>query len=182
MPDPVRRPGGEGALMRPWLCLAAGASLLALSTAWAATRLPGGAVPLQFGRNGQVNRWGTRADVLAPPLLLGAVLLVLGIVLVLLAWYGPARSLNVPHRGYWLTPEREPVVRRMLAEDAALVVGVVLAFLALLPVWAVLGTEGGSDALPPVLILGPVAVLVLGVPAWGAWLVLRRYRPPPPRE
>lgn len=163
--------------MRPWVVLATSGGLYALVVAWAATQLPPDGIPLQFGAGGRVNRIGNRAEALTPSIVLAVVILALGVGLVLLARHGPLRALNIPNKEYWLAEGRAPEVRRMLADDMALTMAGVLVFLALIPVWAVLGARGGDDALPDVVVVAPVVALVVGLLVWTVWLARYRYRP-----
>jgi uncharacterized membrane protein len=83
--------------------------------AWYYPRLPQ-QVPLHFNWAGQPDGWGSKGELLGVSLgLLGfvAVLLSVGLCLVL---YLPARLINMPHRDYWLAPERAEVTRRMLVD------------------------------------------------------------------
>jgi hypothetical protein len=165
--------------MRAWAALAIGGVLHAIVTAWAVSRLPPDGVPLQFGSDGTANRVGARSEVLMISAVPGVVVLGLGIGLVLLARYGPLRALNIPHRAYWLAEGRQPEVRRMLATDMALVMGATLVFLSLIPLWIVLGAEGGGDALSPLVFWVPIGTYVAAVLIWSVWLSRYRYRPRP---
>ncbi|MFW3170616.1 hypothetical protein [Geodermatophilus sp. CPCC 206100] len=90
--------------------------------------------------------------------------------------------LDVPHPGYWKTPEREPELRRRMADDLLHVGTATLLFLA--GVYALVGhaAVAGSDVLSSD-VLSPWAVVLVGaftagVLAWVAEVLLRRYRPP----
>jgi hypothetical protein len=167
--------------MRAWVVLATSGVFYALVVTWAATQLPSDGVPLQFGTSGRINRVGTRGEALTPSIVLAVVMLGLGVGLVLLARYGPLRALNIPNKSYWLAADRAPEVRRMLADDMALTIGGTLVFLALIPVWAVLGARGGDDALPDVVVVVPIGAFIVGLLAWCVWLGRYRYRPRPDR-
>ncbi|WP_252437519.1 hypothetical protein [Pseudonocardia humida] len=160
--------------MRPWLVLAGGAAVYAAATAWGAARWPEDAVPLHFDASGAVDRVGSRTEAVTSLTVLGAVMLVLGAGLVLLALRGPLTAFNFPNRSHWLTAERLPRLRRMLATDVAVVIGATLVFLALLPLWTTLAVESGA-APSPLLFWGPTAGFLLAVLAWGVRSA-RRYR------
>ncbi len=101
---------------RRWLwlyvsCLAVVALLV--DVAWYYPQLPQ-QVPLHFGAAGQPDNWGTKQELVG--WLLAAVVIVVtllvpavGLIKVL-----PASLINLPHRDYWLAPEREATTRREL--------------------------------------------------------------------
>lgn len=163
--------------MRPWAALGASSVWYALATAWAATRLPPDGVPLQFDASGAENRVGARSEALTISVVPGVLVLGLGVGLVLLARYGPLTAMNIPHKSYWLTEEREPEVRRMLAADISLIMSATLVFLSLIPLWIVLGAEAGGDALSPLLFGAPIGAYVAGLLIWSVWFGRYRYRP-----
>ncbi|MCZ2830152.1 DUF1648 domain-containing protein [Modestobacter sp. VKM Ac-2986] len=133
-------------------------------------------VPLHFGADLQVDRTGSRTELL----------LAVGLAGLLLAavFGGLARAMggvrldlvNVPHERYWKTPEHEGELRRRVRTDV-LVVGAAALFLlagesALVGVAAVSGR--GLSVWSVVLLVGFLA----GLAGWATWLATRRYRPP----
>ncbi|MFC4943537.1 DUF1648 domain-containing protein [Pseudonocardia sp. GCM10023141] len=161
--------------MRPWGILFVGAAWYAAVAVWAAVRIPPGEVPVHFGIDGTADRFGSAGQALTLALLPGIIVLLLGVGLVLLVRRGPLRVLNIPHKDYWLTAAREPLLRRMLAVDVASLLCATLVFLSLIPVWIVEGARGGAGSSSPLVLL-PVAVFVVAVPVWSVWLVRVRYR------
>lgn len=101
----------------------------------------------------------------------------LGVALVLLARHGPLRIMNIPHRSYRTTGDRQAVVRRMLSADMAAIMSVTLVFLALLPLWTVLESGPTDNAVEPTSFWVPTAISVVGVVSWAACLTRCRYRP-----
>ena len=57
-------------------------------------------------------------------------------------------------------------------------IGVMLAFLSLIPLWVVRGSRAGGDALTPPTFWAPIGAYVGGTVVWSAWLSRRRYSPP----
>lgn len=164
--------------MRPWVTLVAGAVVYALSAVWAAGQLPAGGIPLHFDASGQADRFGDADDVITLWTWLGLGMLALGAAVTLLAQRGPLRFMNIPHRAYWTAPSRVATLRSMLAADVATVLGATLVFLALIPVWTVLGARSvDGSALDPLLIWLPIALYLVGILTWTIWFTRRRYRP-----
>jgi hypothetical protein len=85
--------------------------------------------------------------------------------------------LNFPHKAYWLATQRLPAVRRMLADDVALIMGGTLAFLAFVPIWTVLGAEAPDRTVAPVLFWVPLGCFGLALLGWAVCLARRRYCP-----
>lgn len=165
--------------MRVWAVLTAGALVHVLVVGWAANRLARDDVPLQFDASGAVTHYGSQAQALALAVVPGVLMLAIGVGLVLLARHGPLRMVNIPHRAYWLDPRREPELRRMLADDIALVIASTLVFLALIPVWIVIGTQTDGAGLTPAVFGWPIGIYLVGTLTWSVWLSRRRYRPRP---
>lgn len=74
-------------------------------------------VPGHMGFGGTVDRWGSKTEHLVVMSL--ATLLVVGIFAgsPYLMRMLPSGMFNMPHPQYWLTPERRPVLERLLADD-----------------------------------------------------------------
>ena len=163
--------------MRPWLPLLAGSALYAAALLWSAAELPPAGVPVHFDASGTPTRFGTRGEFLAFGTLFGALLAAVGLGTYLLVTRGPLTMVNIPHKEYWTHPERVTRLRRMLGQDMSVTFGVVLAFLAFVPV----GTVHATTAQPPRLPVGPmwivVGLLVAGLALWCVWLARYRYRP-----
>ncbi len=163
--------------MRAWLTLGAGAAVYAAAVVWAAGRLPPDGVPLHFDAAGAADRLGSRGAALTAMGLVGVGMLALGAGLVLLIHRGPLRSMNLPHREYWLTEERRPRLRRMLALDMAVIMGGTLAYLSFIPVSTALAAAAPDRAVPPVVLWTPTAVYFPAVLALVVWIARYRYRP-----
>lgn len=134
-------------------------------------------VPVHFDATGRADRYEDKEFAL---LSLGGI----GIGLAVLFWLlvrffprGSLRSLNVPHRAYWMRQENRGRLRRMLADDLAFIGGATMLLMAgMLALTAVvaddprpsLGVAGG-------LMLGLFLVTVIG---YVILMYTSRYRPP----
>ena len=99
-----------------WLYLSvlAVAALLA-DVAWYYPQLPQ-QVPLHFNGAGQPDNWGTKHELLGVTLGGIAILVTLLMPSVYLMKVLPTSLFNMPHRDYWLAPERAAATRQMLME------------------------------------------------------------------
>lgn len=163
--------------MRPWFPLLAGAALYAAALLWAAAELPPDGVPLHFDASGTPTRFGARAEFLGLGALFGAIMFLVGAGVYLLVTRGPLTVVNVPHKDYWMHPDRVPRLRRMLAHDMGWTFGAMLAFLAVVPLSTVYATREQPPQLPVGPVWSVVGVLVVGIVGWCVWLTRYRYRP-----
>ncbi len=96
--------------------------------AWVYPELPA-RIPSHFGASGRADGWmSPQAFVLfnaVVPALVLAVLLGCGLLVGRL----PARWINVPHRDYWLAPERIAATRRKILANLAAIAALTLALL-----------------------------------------------------
>jgi hypothetical protein len=123
-----------------------------------------------------VNAYGSRADAIGLFVGLGAFLLVLGVLVLGSVSRIPPRLINVPHRDYWAEPSRLPTLRRMLAWDIAVLFGLPLLALSVLPVDLTLTTldpAGHGQAA----FLVAIGALVVGIAGYTVWMATVRYRP-----
>ncbi|MBK9138155.1 MAG: DUF1648 domain-containing protein [Verrucomicrobia bacterium] len=105
------------------LVLAAAGDLL-----WLYPALPE-QVATKFNSDGVAKAWGTKAGFLAVQIL--AMLLLIGLALAgrFLVPRLPGNLINMPHRSYWLAPEREQFTRRRIGELVLALCAAQLAFL-----------------------------------------------------
>jgi hypothetical protein len=163
-------------MARALLLVLASAAMYVSTVAWALSRLPEDGVALHVNTGGTVNAYATRADAMGLFVTVGVVIMVLAIVSVASARWIPTTMINMPHKEFWTEPRRLPQFRRMLCWDLAVLFSLPLLVFSYLPVDITLTT------LDPVghghfwFVLA-IALLVLGVPAYVGWMVLRRYRP-----
>ncbi|MBE7325382.1 DUF1648 domain-containing protein [Nocardioides sp. Y6] len=134
------------------------ALLLALGSfalAWFA--LPDGEIAVHFGVDGQPDEWGTRTELVA---VVGGLCLATWLFL---AWMSHSADrlhwsmVNIPRKDHWAKPEHEPVARRRLAEDMALV-----------NLW----TMGLLVSICPVMVLSARRGELTGPLAWSVWILI----------
>jgi hypothetical protein len=164
---------------RALFLIAASAAVYATAAWWAATRLPDHGVAMHIDRSGHVNQYGSRASAVTYFVGLGGVLLLLAVAVVCLCRWTPVRYLNIPNKDYWITPERAPIVRRMIVWDAAVIFSMPLLALSFIPVSIALETDNpaGVSALWTI---GPIGILLVALAGYVIWMVVRRYRFQPP--
>lgn len=148
----------------------------AADVAWLAPQLPE-RVATKFGAAGLPTAWSNRAQYLTWHIggLAFSAVLFLGIRLAL-GWL-PASTFNLPHRDYWLAPEREQMTRQALGD---LLLGLGCGVLALLTVIGHLVMRANlapeprlSRAFAPVVLLWVGGMAALGT---GFYLRFRRPR------
>lgn len=142
---------------------------------WLALTLPR-RVPLHFDTSGTADSWGGRSEALLLWLVLGLVMLVGGALLARYATAGTGTWLNLPHKDYWLAPERRASFRRRFEGDTLGFVAWTGALLVTLMLFT--GRAAANDGVVPGWWFWTALVAYLaGTGVWIAWL-LRRYRPP----
>jgi len=133
-------------------------------------------VPVHYGLNGLPDRWGSRLEVLLVYLGIVGVGTVIWLALPELLRRAPPSMINLPHKEYWLAPERRDTATAKLATWADTVgTAVNLLLLALQRVLA--PGQAGSPAAPslaPTLLVLAFLVFTLGSCLWLA----RSYRLP----
>jgi hypothetical protein len=162
----------------PLLCFALLFAAATALIAWLPGRLPE-RVAVHFDAFGHPNGYATREGcrnfmilaTLAPPALV--------VALSLLARLLPAALINLPHREYWLAPERRAGTQALLAEQGVWFACLLLAFLAGMD--AMLASANAS--LPPQFPNGPftsaMALFAGAVAVWAIRSFLHFRRPPP---
>jgi len=133
-------------------------------------------VPLHFGADLQVDRTGTRAELLVAAALAGVLIAVVFGGLARWAHRLPLHALNVPHPGYWKAPEHEVELRRRIRTDLLTVGAATLVFLAVLFALVASAAAAGTGLSGWALVL--LVAFLAGLVLWAAWLGTRRYRPP----
>jgi hypothetical protein len=156
--------------------IAVSAAVYTVAAWWAAGRLPDDRVPMHINAAGQVDRYGSRVSAINFFIGLGGFLLVLGVGLVCLCRFLPVRWLNIPHKEYWIDPQRAPIVTQMITWDMAVIFSIPLLALSSVPInIALMSRDPGVSGL---WIIGPVGVMFVALVGYTIWMVARRYRPP----
>ena len=164
-------------MKRALLLIAASAAVYAAAAWWAAARLPADNVAIHVNTAGQVNKYTSYSGAVSMFIGLGGFLLGLAVVVVCVTRFTPVRWLNVPHKNYWTTPERGPIVRRMMVWDMAVIFSMPLVALAFIPIDISLTTTDpeGTSALWFFISIG---LLLFGIIGYAIWMTGYRYRPP----
>ncbi|GAB09734.1 hypothetical protein GOARA_046_00030 [Gordonia araii NBRC 100433] len=146
------------------------AVVFAITWLWVAFTAPD-RVPMHWGADGTVDRWGSRTEFLTVMLVtaLATSLLIVGFAA--FAPRMPESLINTPHREYWLSPEHrrafDALTRSMLLNIAALTVllfAAINAFVAL--------DVGAAPAIAVIVCYLVVLAIVIGIP------LRRLYREP----
>lgn len=151
--------------------------LAALALAIRAFSVAPGVVPVHYGLSGLPDRWGSPLEVLLVYLGLVGVGTVIWLMLPHLFQRAPASMINLPHKEYWLAPERRDAATAKLSTWADLV-GTALNLL-MLTLQQVLspGRDGASSpSVVPAFATLAFLVFTLGSCVWLA----RSYRLPTP--
>jgi hypothetical protein len=164
-------------MKRGLLLVACCATVYAVVAAWAASRLPAEHVAMHVNTAGKVNETTTRAGAVTFFAGMWGALLLLAVVMLCVLRWTPMRRLNVPHKDYWVTPERAPVVRQMMIWDMAVIFGMPFLALSFIPVNVLLVSQDpGTSGL---WIVVPIGIWLLAMFGYVGWMVTRRYRPKP---
>lgn len=163
-------------ISRPGALLAALLAAAAFQLAWAYPQLPE-TVATHFDGAGRANGWMPRDTFVAFQVGLISIMLVSFVGLP--RWLGrlPAQSFSLPHRDYWLAPERRDqtlaAIRRQMMWLACAIVGMIVAITHL-----VIETNLASrPALPSATMWVLLAAFLIFTAVWTGRFVLRFRRP-----
>lgn len=155
---------------RGWLLLAVCTAVYAASSAIAVARAPE-RVPMHFGADGDVDRWGSRMGLVVFLAVMGVALPALFAGLM---WaFSRSRHLtllNMPGKEQWLGPRDLPRARALAATDVAVIGALTMLFLAVLPlqlVHSALSVTGEDSSSPR----APAGVTWWAVTAFVVWLL-----------
>jgi hypothetical protein len=134
-------------------------------------------VATHFGGRGQPNGWMTREQHVRFTLIMGTAMpaFVLGVFAFMRR--GSGRGLNIPHKDYWLAPERRDATFDFLQNCGRWLAGLLIAFLAGVH-YSILAANARSPVALSLADLGSVAGFFLA--ALAVWVVLlhQRFRIP----
>jgi hypothetical protein len=164
------------AVKRALLLVAASAAVYTIVACWAAAQLPTEDVAMQVNTAGEVNKAISRADAVGFFIGLGSFLVALAVAVLCLMRLIPPRMLNVPHREYWLAPDRAPTAREMAVWDTAVLFSLPLLALSFIPVTVALSSTDpkGTSAL---WIVVPVGLWIVAMIGYIVWMYTGKYRP-----
>jgi len=123
-------------------------------------------VATHFGGGGEANGWMSRSMDLVFFGGLGVGLPLFFIVLSLAAGLLPARFVNLPHREYWLSPERRAQTRAYISRQMIWMSCLMVLFLAGIHCLTILANRVTPPHLPMGLLLALTGGFLSGVTAW----------------
>ena len=123
-------------------------------------------VASHFGGGGEANGWMNRSADLAFLGGLGVGLPLFFIVLSLVTGLVPARFVNLPHREYWLSPERLAQTRAYISRQMIWMSCLMILFLAGIHYLTILANRTTPPHLPMGLLLALTGGFLSGVAAW----------------
>jgi len=123
-------------------------------------------VATHFGGGGEANGWMSRTTDLAFLGGLGVGLPLFFIVLSLLTGLVPARFVNLPHREYWLSPERREQTRAYVSRQMIWMGCLMVLFLAGIHYLTILANRATPPHLPTGLFLALTGGFLFGVVGW----------------
>ena len=154
-----------------WITVA----VFAVIVAWAARALPD-QVPVHFGPSGAADRVVIRSQAVLEMSLVGAGLAAVFSLTDLLVRRGPLSLVNVPHKAWWTTPEREPLLRRMIAQDLWIIATMTMLLVIAIELQVVLVADDPDPQLGAwtwVMLAG----YLVAVAGYVVWMQVKRYRP-----
>ena len=162
----------------PVLVLVLLTAAYALFVAGAATQLPE-RVAVHFGANGHADGWADRQEATRLFEILTAVPAIF-LVLALVMGVMPAGAFNLPHRDYWLAPERRAQTIALVSRQLIWMGCLMVLFLAGV-FW--LTIQANRLASPQLPMAGFLVLLVAFLTATAVWTIrfLRRFFKPPPQ-
>lgn len=151
------------------------AGLLVLSLGWAWFALPAGAVvPQQTDMAGHVTDWGTKREFLGAMSGVSLLMLVLTPLICTWAMKGDAPGLNIPHKDYWLAPERAEATKADVGRGLWTLLGLSNLLLVAAVVGTVLAVSRGRDPFG----MWPFALFMAWTTVWLIRLIRRYGRVP----
>ncbi len=123
-------------------------------------------VATHFGVGGEANGWMSRSGALAFFGGLGVGLPLFFTVLSLMTGLVPARFVNLPHREYWLSPERRAQTRAYISRQMIWMSCLMVLFLAGIHYLTILANRATPPHLPMGLFLALTGGFLSGVVVW----------------
>jgi uncharacterized membrane protein len=136
-------------------------------------------VATHFGARGEPNGWMSREGHLRFMLFFGAALpvFILGLFVFIRRTHG--WGLNIPHRDYWLAPERREDTLASIQRDGSWLAGLLIMFLAAIHYSIVAANAQTPAVLPMTQFIGIVGGFLLAMGAWSVVFLGRFFRRPP---
>ncbi len=158
---------------RTWFWIAV--TLFAGLVAWSARALPA-QVPVHFGLGGEADRFASRSQAVFEASVIGSGVALVFSLTDLLVRRGPLSLVNVPHKAYWTTPEREPRLRQMIAHDTWVIGTLTMLLLIGVELQIVAVADQPDPRLGP-WVWAMVAAYLVAVAGYAIFMQVTRYRP-----
>lgn len=166
----------RSSLLLPYALLAFVWLAFAIYVWWSSAHLPE-RVATHFGPTGAPNGWQTQAGYLRFTLIFGTVIpgFVLGTFLLIRRLNG--WGLNIPHKDYWLAPERRQETMDFVQRRGVGMAGLMLFFLTSVHYSILVANAQPHASLPPTFFI-LVGVFLVATLAWSVTLIRHFYRKP----
>jgi len=162
--------------LRPYAILALAWLAFAAYVWWSSAQLPE-RVATHFGANGTPNGWQTQAGYLRFTLIFGTVVpgFVLGTFMLIRQLNG--WGLNIPHKDYWLAPDRRQETMDFVQRRGVWMAGLMLAFLTSVHYSILVANAQTHVSLPPAFFI-LIGAFVVATLVWSVTLIRHFYRKP----
>ncbi len=149
--------------------------------AWSAHQLPD-QVATHFGFTGHPDRWSSRASAV---MMMGGFGLGLPLLMAVFAWvvrFMPDSTVNVPHREYWLAPERRAETYAFFTRQLLWLGCLLVCFMMGLTWVTVQANTRTPVQMPSASLFTLLGVFLAGMAVWSIRFVSRFRRPPGPKS
>jgi hypothetical protein len=130
-----------------------------------------------FGVNGRADGWMGRAEYTTFISLLGLGLPAFTAVMGLLTRFLPAQFVNIPHRDYWLAPERRPETSAYLLRQCLWLACLLVGFVGWMHYLTIVANRSTPVGMPSQMLWGGLAVFLAGLGVWIALMVAHFRKP-----
>jgi uncharacterized membrane protein len=128
-----------------------------------------------FNAAGQADGWMTRSGYLAFNATLGVALPLFILLIVYLSRFLPASLVNIPHREFWLAPERRALAQTALLDHSFWLACLMVAFFAALHAVTIVANRRTPAALPNTVFFPVLGAFLLGTGLW-IYFLYRKFR------
>ncbi len=160
----------------PAAVLASLCIIFAALLVWSATQLPDN-VATHFGLHGYADKWSTRESALYLMGCLGLLLPLIPAAMSLVLRFLPVDFINIPHREYWLAPERREATYAFFSRYLLWLSCLLVCFGMGMQWLTIQAHHRFPVRLPPGALIGVLAAFLAAVCLWAAGLI-RHFRLP----
>jgi len=135
-------------------------------------------VATHFGANGEPNGWETQAGYVRFTLIFGAVVPAFVLGTFLFIRYLDGWGMNIPHKDYWLAPERQGQTFAFIQRQGAWFAALLIAFFAGVHYTILAANAHPHASLPPTFLPWIVGPFLVATIVWCAIFLRRFFRKP----